>query len=330
MVICQHCNSVIKHRLSDHYKSCSSYKSFITQCKEKCSKEFLLQEYVINNKSMAIIARELGLSKTRLVLDQLILHDIPIKSLQEALKSPTRQELTRKKAREKYGLDHHLSAPSVISKRNQSNKEKYGFEVVSQVPSIREKIKSTNLEKYGTSCVLASPKIVQKIHTNNLIKFGSINPWGNPNVNKKCTKTKLEKGTALPYYSKSSQVLFWKIYTLLPKELQEKCYFAELNKEFVKFSDQPYVFDFVISSINYCLEYNGNYYHANPKIYSEEWINTKLNLTAKEIWQRDKTKQDIIKNLGFHLDIVWEDEDMDSAVTRIVESILNHSKNSHK
>ena len=73
------------------------------------------------------------------------------------------------------------------------------------------------------------------------------------------------------FYSKSSQALFWKIYEFLPEDVKEKTYFAENNNEFGiydKLNKTYRKYDFVISNLNFCIEYNGDHYHANPKMYS--------------------------------------------------------------
>lgn len=319
---CKHCKVAFLGRLTDHYRVCDEYNKFINYCKNKCTKEFLEEEYLIKNKSLITISKELGLDKTRLVLSKLKEHNIPQRTLQEALANPTRQEQTRQKSREKYGVEHHLSAKNVIDKRKQTLFNMYGVESIFQTDVMKEKSKITCREKYGSEYASSSLQIRNKVKTTNIKKYGVDNPWKNKDIIDKCNFTKYKNNSIVQYYSKSSQILFWKIYNHLPKELQEKCYFAELNREFCKYIERPYMFDFVISSINYCLEYHGNYYHANPNMYESIWVNTKLNMTAQEIWDRDENKYQIIKDLGFHLDIVWEDEDIDSAANRITESIL--------
>lgn len=112
------------------------------------------------------------------------------------------------------------------------------------------------------------------------------------------------------YFSKVASDLFEKI----ENELQlEKCYYAPKTKEFGLWCKElnSYVFyDFVIPDWKLCIEFNGNCFHANPKIYkSEECPNPFVkNLTAKEIWEKDKIKIDnIIKN-GYNVIIIWEND----------------------
>jgi len=54
------------------------------------------------------------------------------------------------------------------------------------------------------------------------------------------------------------------------------------------------------------IEFNGDYWHANPKIYSAtDKIRGKL---ASEIWHRDAEKLYIASNAGFRVLVVWESD----------------------
>jgi len=110
------------------------------------------------------------------------------------------------------------------------------------------------------------------------------------------------------FYSKSSQDFFWSIYNLLPQNLKDKCYFKELNNEFVVAKNrQCYLYDFVISNINFCIEFNGDFWHANPKNYIESDLI--LNKKASDIWEHDSKKINFLK-LERNIDclIVWESD----------------------
>jgi hypothetical protein len=110
-------------------------------------------------------------------------------------------------------------------------------------------------------------------------------------------------------YSKSSQKLFWSIYEKLPQKLKDKCYFKELNNEFVLIlnSGLCYLFDFVISNIDFCIEFNGDIWHANPKKYSSEDLI--FERKASEIWKKDKEKIEALKEMrGIDTIVVWESD----------------------
>ena len=112
------------------------------------------------------------------------------------------------------------------------------------------------------------------------------------------------------FASKTSQDFFDAIYRKLPIELQEHTYYKRKNKEYgINYNNTYYFYDFVITNIKYCIEYNGDYWHANPSQYTEadviKYPNQKI-VKVADIWERDKLKNNIIKDRKFYLDIIWE------------------------
>jgi len=85
--------------------------------------------------------------------------------------------------------------------------------------------------------------------------------------------------------------------------------------------------DIYISSLNLIIEYFGDYWHCNPKKYDENYFNQKKDKTAKQIWDYDKDKIDLISNFGYNLEVIWE-SDLKHDNKKILE-ILNkyYSKN---
>lgn len=136
-------------------------------------------------------------------------------------------------------------------------------------------------------------------------------------------------------FSKSSQKLFWSIYNRLPIELKQKCYFKELNHEFVVVTNENnskscYLYDFVISNINFCIEFNGDFWHANPNIYNSDDII--FDKTASQIWQKDQKKIRLLKDeRNIDTVIVWESQwtdDKIDIVDKMIKKILNIYDNS--
>lgn len=62
---------------------------------------------------------------------------------------------------------------------------------------------------------------------------------------------------------------------------------------------------------NKCIEFNGDYWHANPKIYKEDkqfsFRRHKIK-TAKAVWEADAYKIDQIQKAGFEVLIIWESD----------------------
>lgn len=133
-------------------------------------------------------------------------------------------------------------------------------------------------------------------------------------------------------YSKQSQELFNRIYDILPVELKNSTYYGTHNKEFGKYDDVNklyYFYDFVINDIKFCVEYNGDYWHGNPKKYSGDDVLAIRNKKYDEIWKFDKEKVSFLQNLGYDVIVIWESdyvENPERIIGEIYEKIIEKHK----
>ena len=69
-----------------------------------------------------------------------------------------------------------------------------------------------------------------------------------------------------------------------------------------------YFVDFYIEKQqnNFIIEYYGDFWHANPLLYDQNYYHPILECTAIEIQQKDKKRLNEIKNKGFNVHIVWQ------------------------
>jgi len=77
--------------------------------------------------------------------------------------------------------------------------------------------------------------------------------------------------------------------------------------------------DILLAGDNIIIEYFGDFWHANPMIYSETDV-VHHKLTAKEIWVADAKRIKKLEELGFIVEIVWEKdffEDKEGVLKRI-------------
>lgn len=72
------------------------------------------------------------------------------------------------------------------------------------------------------------------------------------------------------------------------------------------------------------IEFYGNYWHANSRIYKENNI-VHHGYTAKEIWDNDKQRIRILEDNGFKVFIVWEDEYKDNK-KEVIKNLINKIK----
>ena len=56
------------------------------------------------------------------------------------------------------------------------------------------------------------------------------------------------------------------------------------------------------------IEFNGDYWHCNPKYWNADKINKSFKKPAKDIWEKDLDKKICAENQGYKVLIVWESE----------------------
>ena len=132
------------------------------------------------------------------------------------------------------------------------------------------------------------------------------------NRQEKWQKSLSENGNLKFGYSKISQELFYSILNKYDIDDRENVYFATKNNEIrlPKKSGGVWIYDFADIKTKKIIEYNGDQYHANPKIfesvdnphpYDKETL-------AQEIWDKDKKKLNIAKNKGFDVLVIWDSD----------------------
>jgi hypothetical protein len=142
-----------------------------------------------------------------------------------------------------------------------------------------------------------------------------VKKYGEEEANKKWRNylEKLSKSSYFRTYNKQnnknwsniSQELFWNIYSEI-SEKYKKIYFGELNHEY-SCGIRSKNFDFVVKDNKKVIEFNGDKWHANPKLYEEKEAPFNfIGLTAKEIWEKDNEKINLAKERGYDVLIIWE------------------------
>ena len=92
---------------------------------------------------------------------------------------------------------------------------------------------------------------------------------------------------------------------------------TDCDREFVL---ENYSFDFKYK--DKLIEFNGDYWHCNPEIYDENFINPTTNKTAKQIWDKDNLKRKTAEKYGYKVYVVWEkdyQEDMPLVIKKCMD-----------
>lgn len=118
------------------------------------------------------------------------------------------------------------------------------------------------------------------------------------------------KETVATSYSKASQEICQYLFDNTAGK-NDHMYYASLNKEFGKldeYNKNYYYYDFVDTERKKVIEYNGMLYHAKAPDDKEFFNPRDPKRTAKESYEKDKRKQQLMEDLGFEYLVVWEDE----------------------
>lgn len=107
-------------------------------------------------------------------------------------------------------------------------------------------------------------------------------------------------------------------------------YYPDEFGKLIKESKKYVFYDYVDTRRMVCVEFNGNWWHANPETYSPDDI--LMGKTASEIWKRDAIKLQTIEDFGFRTFVVWEKDykkNKEEVIQTIYEEIILHenSKN---
>ena len=69
-----------------------------------------------------------------------------------------------------------------------------------------------------------------------------------------------------------------------------------------------YLYDITNESNKKIIEFNGDMWHGNPKIYKSSEKQKITNISYKKIWEKDKIKKEVAEQHGYEVMIVWESE----------------------
>ena len=61
-----------------------------------------------------------------------------------------------------------------------------------------------------------------------------------------------------------------------------------------------------ISKYNLIIEYNGTYWHCDPRKFSSDYFHKHKNITAKEVWELDRNKLYLTEKHNYNCEVIWE------------------------
>ena len=113
-----------------------------------------------------------------------------------------------------------------------------------------------------------------------------------------------------------------------------KIFFAALNNEKCITKDKKrYYYDFTLldreNNNKKIIEFNGDFFHCNPKMYNENYINPFYQMRASDVWEKDKKKIAAAMHFNYDIKIIWESdihENKDEMVDECVKFLIGDAK----
>lgn len=78
------------------------------------------------------------------------------------------------------------------------------------------------------------------------------------------------------------------------------------NERWILCNKRLYYVDYIIQ--NCVIEYNGSFWHADPRKFLPDTWHSACNKTAKDIWDQDKERIDNLTKLGYNILTIWSDD----------------------
>ena len=111
-------------------------------------------------------------------------------------------------------------------------------------------------------------------------------------------------------FRKNSKISMELFESIIDDEIITECLYGKNEKCLTFNDDKKYAFyvDFIYK--NKIIEFYGDYFHANPKLYDEyKIIGSKYkHITAKNKWEYDKNREEILIKNGYEVLIIWESD----------------------
>ena len=135
-----------------------------------------------------------------------------------------------------------------------------------------------------------------RLHTERQIKWQNTLKAKSPEEIAEMNRKKMSAPGAV---SKTEQKFFKQLNQLLGIEEVES-QFALTDAD----SHKTYLYDMKIGDV--LVEFNGDFWHANPDLYDDDWINPTTKTSAKDIHAKDAAKRKFAEKSGFRVVTVWE------------------------
>ena len=243
-------------------------------------------------------------------------------------KVPEFKDRARETCLQRYGVEYYLQTEDCKEKLKSTCLQRYGVDNPLKSHMVRGKAKETCLQRYGAEYYPQAEESKQKLNSLFLEKLKNDNYYelgyrligykGNGNYElycPNCNRNFMINCTDHFYHrNKLNQEIctycnpLLKHYSCGEKEIVD--YIKSIyNKEVIE-NDRsiihPYELDIYLPDLRLAIEYNGDYWHANPKFYDANDVI--IRKTVSQIWKKDEQKINRCIKVGIELLVIWEDD----------------------
>lgn len=289
--------------------------------KEKWSLPDFKREHGIDYKAMQFLLKYFGLD---------------IRDSSDAKKTNRCKNKYIKTCEEKYGVDNVSKSKIVKEKKKKTFKKNYGVDNIWKSKDYYVWLHDFMLENYGKKSLpnrygkmneyWESVSDEYKEYRIKLLNEGWKTHWKNLsdeqkndliNKRKETWWNSFKDGKSLNYYSSELESRFAKCLTKANYSFKSQFF---LNRK---------SYDFKIDDFKILIEVQGDYWHANPLLYSSDDLLSYpgKKVKAKEVWEKDSKKKKNAQKYGYDILYFWEKDLNDMSDDDIIISIIERLKN---
>jgi len=206
-------------------------------------------------------------------------------------------------------------------KRNPFYNKKHSNETISKI-KITTSSKSKELWKnkeYRNKVIngISKPRKIsfKKEQSERITKWYKDNPKQRE-IRSKSMKKSWDNGCIIPNPSSINRSKGEiKLFEYLSRKLS-----AKVEEKRTIFVDEKWFLPDIIINDNIIVEYFGDYWHGNPKLYKRNDL-IAHKVLAKDVWKRDKNREEILKKNGYNIIVVWSSDNYKES--DLIENIEN-------
>lgn len=276
--------------------------NLILQQHPYATKEFLYNEYITLEKSLPDLQKEYNITYDH-TLKLLKFYNIPKRSISQATKTKTFKSKLHTTLQERYGVSTNISqVESVKIKKLNKCLDQYGVDNFFKKHDFKKIKNEGYIKKYGMDFADWKKQSNQQIWSNKT--SDEKNEWLNKSIlaDSVRNRPRIRNG----YSVSKAEGIISDILALLKITHTRQYpvqYYIDNKKKY-------YYYDFYIPELNLLIEYNGDYWHANPALYkADDLIKYPGGVyLASDRWDNDKQKQQIAIDKKFIIITIWESE----------------------